>query len=101
MEAIKLLVDSLVVIGVTYVFIRIDRARIPESYRRRGWNEASTGASVFFFGPFCLVAHFWVTRRSVRGVLLGVAVFALLMVVQACLAWLVDLVAIQITELLA
>ena len=58
-----------------------DRSRISQEQRDRGWNSASFGAAVFTFSPWCVVAHFWVTRRSIKGILLGF--FSLFIVVIA------------------
>lgn len=48
-----------------------DRKRLPPLQRDRAWNTASFASAVFGFAPWCILAHFWVTRRSLRGVLLG------------------------------
>ena len=53
--------------------------------RSRSWNAASTGAAIFTFGPLSIVAHFWVTRRSLLGVLAGLAALIFLLVVQTAL----------------
>lgn len=69
-----------------------DRSRIPQYQRDRGWNSASFGSAVFAFAPLCIIAHFWVTRRSVVGVLLGIASLVALLAAQVAfnlaLAWL-------------
>lgn len=82
MEVVDVILGSLLSMGLTYTFVRCDRLRIPEPWRQRGWNAATTGAAVFTFAPFCIVAHFWVTRRSFRGVIAGVAALVLLLLAQ-------------------
>lgn len=59
-----------------------DRRRLTPAQRERGWNSASFASAVFAFAPLCIVAHFWVTRRSLRGVLLGVAWLGVLLASQ-------------------
>ena len=67
-------------IALPYVITRRDRSRLSAEQLERGWNAASWASAVFFFGPFCLPAHFWVTRRTVIGLLQGsawmIAIFA-------------------------
>jgi hypothetical protein len=67
-------------IAVPYAITLRDRRRLPVDQLDRGWNTASWACAVFFFGPFCLPAHFWVTRRTkialLQGSLWMLAVFA-------------------------
>lgn len=58
--------------GLTYLVVACDRLRLTPEQRARGWNTASTGSAIVGFSPVCLIAHFWVTRRSVMGLLQGV-----------------------------
>jgi hypothetical protein len=74
--------------GLTYAFVRCDRIRMTEAQRSRSWNTATTGAAIFTFAPLCIVAHFWVTRRSLLGVLAGFAALIFLLVVQTGLTML-------------
>ena len=67
------IISQVLVLLVSYTIVAADRAALPVTARRRGWNAATTGSAILFFAPLCLVAHFWVTRRSVRGVVLGLA----------------------------
>jgi hypothetical protein len=68
-------------IALPYAVTRYDRSRLGPRELARAWNFPSWACAVYFFGPFCLPAHFVVTRRTVRGFLLGalwtVAVLAL------------------------
>lgn len=72
--------------------VRWDRSRLPPTQRDRAWNTASFASAIFVFAPLCIVAHFWVTRRSLLGVLLGFAWLAGLLALQTAfnlgLAWL-------------
>jgi len=67
-------------VALPFLITRRDRRRLGNEQLARAWNTASWASAVYFFGPLCLPAHFWVTRRSVRGFLQGgawtIAVFA-------------------------
>lgn len=60
-------------VALPYLITRGDRQRLAKESLDRAWNTASWASAVYFFGPLCLPAHFWVTRRSVKGLLLGAA----------------------------
>jgi hypothetical protein len=60
-------------IALPYLITRRDRRKLSEDRLARAWNTASWGSAVYFFGPFCLPAHFWITRRTARGLLQGCA----------------------------
>jgi len=84
------IIGAAVAIALTYGIVRYDRTRIPSSWRQRGWNQATTGAAIYAFGPLSVVAYFWVTRRSARGVAQGLAVLLLLVILQAFVMGLVE-----------
>lgn len=71
-----------------------DRSRLPQPQRDRAWNSASFASAVFAFAPLCIVAHFWVTRRSAPGVLLGLLWLAALLALQvgfnSTLVWILN-----------
>jgi hypothetical protein len=58
-------------IAAPYLITLRDRRRLSTDQLARGWNTASWACAVFFFGPFCLPAHFWVTRRTAFGLFQG------------------------------
>ena len=58
-------------IALPYLVTRHDRRRLDPERLGRAWNSPSWACAVFFFGPLCLPAHFWVTRRTARGLLTG------------------------------
>ena len=91
-EVLEIIINFAVGVSLTYGLVRFDRARIPAAWRQRGWNEATTGAAIFAFTPFCIVAHFWVTRRSARGLAIGVCSLLLLFVIQVAASLLIDCV---------
>jgi hypothetical protein len=72
-----------------------DRKRLPPMQRERAWNTASFASAVFAFAPWCILAHFWITRRSIRGILLGLAWLAILLAAliafNALLAWMLGI----------
>ncbi len=91
MQVLDLILGAALSMGLTYGLVRFDRLRIPPTWRQRGWNAATTGAAIFTFAPLCIVAHFWVTRRSVFGVAQGFGALLLLLVAQVALSLLYDL----------
>lgn len=85
MEVLDIILGSALSMGLTYAFVKCDRLRLPIAWRQRGWNAATTGAAIFTFAPLCIIAHFWVTRRSVRGVFSGVFALFFLLALQVAL----------------
>ena len=69
---------SILNIVVPYAIVRYDRNRLRPDQLARAWNRPSFACAVYFFGPLCLPAHFWVTRRRLAalatGALLTIAV---------------------------
>jgi len=72
-------------ITLPYEITRRDRRTLTTEQLARSWNTASWGSAIYFFGPLCLPAHFWVTRRTMRGLAVGVAWMLAVFVVE----WLV------------
>jgi hypothetical protein len=60
-------------IAVPYLITRYDRRRLGPVELARAWNVPSWACAIFFFGPFSLPAHFWVTRRTLIGFIQGIA----------------------------
>lgn len=81
----QVVLDSVWAMAATYALVVLDRRRLTSSMRERAWNSATTGAAILVFAPLCVIAHFWVTRRSVRGILLGLGALVLLLVTLAVL----------------
>jgi hypothetical protein len=67
------IVCSILNIALPYLITRADRRRLGAEQLARAWNGPSWACAVYFFGPLCLPAHFWVTRRTVVGFLQGAA----------------------------
>lgn len=85
MEVLDIILGSTLSMGLTYAFVKCDRLRLPIAWRQRGWNAATTGAAIFTFAPLCIIAHFWVTRRSIRGILSGILALLSLLALQIAL----------------
>ena len=51
--------------------LRWDEKRLPKAQWLRSWNDASHWSAVLEFSFLCLPLHFWRTRRSFLGLLLG------------------------------
>ena len=71
---------------VPAAIVRFDERRLAPQALERAWPPASFWMAVVVFGPLCLPVHFWRTRRSVLGVLMGVAAFALALAAQVLVA---------------
>jgi len=56
---------------VPWWIVRRDLARLKTQELDRAWNDASFWLAIVAFGPLCLPFHFTKTRRSLRGLLLG------------------------------
>ena len=62
---------QLVTTGATFYVIWRDERRLPPAQAVFAWPAASRLSAVVAFSPFCLPIHFWRTRRSFFGVLVG------------------------------
>ena len=49
-------------IGLTQAILVRDRGKLGSERLARAWNGPTWACAVVFFGPLCLVAHFWITR---------------------------------------
>ncbi|MCC6217033.1 MAG: hypothetical protein IT376_19400 [Polyangiaceae bacterium] len=57
--------------------VRRDERRLAPRERARAWNEATFRLAVVVFGPLAVATHFLRTRRTVRGLALGLLASAL------------------------
>jgi hypothetical protein len=73
--------------------VRWDEKRLREPALSRTWNPASFWIAVVVFGPLCLPVHFLRTRRSVAGLLLGLAALVVAVVGQVLAAGLLGALA--------
>ena len=53
--------------------VKRDERRLSDDRLQRAWPPATFWCAVVTFGFICLPIHFWRTRRSVKGLGLGVA----------------------------
>lgn len=58
---------------LTWWVLRRDMRRLPPAQRERAWNDASFWVAVVVFNPICIPIHFIRTRRSLGGVVHGMA----------------------------
>lgn len=85
-----LLVQFFASIFVTAWIVRFDIRRLPAHMKERAWPDSSLWAAVVWFSPLCLLIHFARTRRSLLGLLLGVAWLAAAMLAAGLLAYLAE-----------
>jgi len=85
-EVFVLVLSFVLNAALPYFVVRYDVKRLSELQLARAWPEASFLSAVFAFGPLALPVHFGKTRRSLLGVLLGLAVCAATLLTQALIA---------------
>jgi len=76
------IVFSILNIVIPYAIVRHDRSRLDADQLARAWNRPSFACAIWFFGPLSLPAHFWVTRRKVTALLLGVLLTMIILSAQ-------------------
>jgi len=72
-------------IAVPHWLLRWDERRLTSEQHDRAWNDASHWTAIVAFSFLCLPVHFVKTRRSVRGLLLGIGVTVLAIVLTGVL----------------
>jgi hypothetical protein len=91
-ELTETLLLAVLSIALPFGVTRWDRGRLTPSAQARAWRRVSWVSALVFFGPFCLPAHFWITRRSLKGALLGVAWMTTVLALEAGIGWLLTTV---------
>jgi hypothetical protein len=81
MQALRLIIVSLIGIFLTLAIVRWDRKNLDSEQLARSWNSATTGQALLNFGPWSLLGWGWVTRRW-KGLGLGFVVSALVTAVM-------------------
>ena len=71
MEVLTLALAFALDISLSWAILRRDIARMPPEQRARSWGSASLGSALFLCQRWCLLVHFPRTRRSFRGLGLG------------------------------
>ncbi len=76
---------------MTWWVLRHDMRRLGPEQTGRAWNDASFWVAVVVFNPICIPIHFIRTRRSLGGLVLGlawmVAVITALLVASSAVGW--------------
>jgi hypothetical protein len=93
-DAIVVILSFTLGIAIPAWIIRFDMRRLSGERLERAWPDVSLWASVVAFGPLCIPVHFWKTRRSALGLLLGcawcIAAWVALAAVTSGAAWILE-----------
>ncbi|WP_394839575.1 hypothetical protein LVJ94_22070 [Pendulispora rubella] len=76
--------------AVVFAIVRWDERRLPDEQLERAWPGSTRLLAPLAFGPMCLPVHFWRTRRSVLGTLLGVVYAAAVLLLNFVLVSLLE-----------
>ncbi|WP_394850276.1 hypothetical protein LZC95_22820 [Pendulispora brunnea] len=57
--------------ALVFAIVSWDERRLSDEQRDRAWPSSTRLLAPLAFGPMCLPVHFWRTRRSALGTLLG------------------------------
>jgi len=85
-DVLALVIPQLAAIIFVFVVLAWDETRMTNEMRDRAWPTASRRIAAVYFTPFALPIHFLRTRRSWRGLLLGLAWGTALLVADEALA---------------
>jgi hypothetical protein len=88
-EVVELIVQLSATIFVSAWVVRHDLKKLAPELLSRAWPDSSFWSAVVCFSPICVPVHFVRTRRSARGVALGVAWFTATVAAVNGLAWVV------------
>jgi hypothetical protein len=69
----KLVISFALNVWLIFAVLRRDERRLTPAELERAWLPATRLAAGVYFGILCLPVHFWKTRRSWKGLLMGVA----------------------------
>ena len=72
-EIASLLASWATTTAAIFALLAWDERRLDDAQRARAWPVASRRCAVVVMGLLCVPVHFWRTRRSARGLLLGIA----------------------------
>ena len=89
--ATTVLLAGVLGIALPACIVRFDTRRLDADRLARAWPDTSFWIAVVAFGPLCIPVHFWKTRRSLLGLVLGLiwgllALFGVSALTQAA-AW--------------
>jgi hypothetical protein len=91
-EIASLLGSWVTTTAAIFALLAWDERRLDEAQRARAWPVASRRCAVVVMGLVCVPVHFWRTRRSALGLILGIAWLAALVVVLSAAEWIVSAV---------
>jgi hypothetical protein len=91
LEPINIAVAWAVQIALVTAIVVLDERRLSPEKLARAWPPASSMSAIFFFTEIALFLHFARTRRSVTGVLLGIATTAFVVLLANVVCGVVDL----------
>ncbi|MFO0673151.1 MAG: hypothetical protein U0235_26630 [Polyangiaceae bacterium] len=77
----------------TYAVVHWDERRLPPDPLARAWPPSTKLAAAVAFGPLALPVHFWRTRRTLLGTLIGVGFTLLVFAADAAASELLHLAA--------
>jgi hypothetical protein len=72
-EIVSLVASWVVSTALVFWIVRRDEARLSPAMLARAWPTASRRVAIVYFGVLCLPVHFARTRRSLEGLVLGLA----------------------------
>jgi hypothetical protein len=86
-DVLLVIVQMALQIALPGAVIRRDMKRLDAAALARSWNDASFWSAIVVFGALALPVHFVKSRRSIRGVLLGLFWFAATAAVVGAINW--------------
>ncbi|HWP07448.1 MAG TPA: hypothetical protein VNN72_16970 [Polyangiaceae bacterium] len=89
-DAFVMVLEFVAAIAVTVLIVTRDVKRLPPQQLERAWPTTSIWSAVALLGPLCIPFHFMRTRRSLRGVGLGLAWLAGAGVALEAFGWLLE-----------
>ena len=89
-EIASLLASWATTTAAIFALLAWDERRLDDGQRARAWPVASRRCAVVVMGLLCVPVHFWRTRRSALGLLLGVGWVAALVALLSTVEWLVS-----------
>ena len=92
-ELVTFVLSLVVTTALVFLIVWRDERRLDPERLDRAWPATTRIAAVVAFGPLCLPVHFWRTRRSLVGVVLGFGWAIAVVVANVLVAEVVDLVA--------
>lgn len=92
-DVLDVVIAMLVGSAGTWLVVTWDERRLSADRLDRAWPTSTKLAAALGFGPLALPVHFWRTRRTVLGTLLGVLAMGLVFALHAGASTLLHLAA--------